>query len=815
MIQFNHCQSGGRNKAALVVVGVLLATQFLGILAAADTATPATSFRGGRMFTGGATVLGKVYTAGGLSSSGSTTEITQMSIGMSPSSVANLPLTTYLPAVTGAGANLWVFGGTGPGGPMVSGWKYDTVNGGVTQYYGVLGNPVSEGSAVYTGAYIYIIGGWSDGGGYSSKVLRYDPADPSRAATLAGNLPSARGGTSAVFDSFSNAIWIFGGEGSGSDEIVRFDLATGQSTVPYRLPNTRHFTSAVWDGYRAYIFGGVHPGGNPVWIDTITEFTPSTGTVRDLPVKLPSVRCCTSAGWIASADSSAYIMGGQGVGGAYLDQTVKFTPAPPAPVSLVATSGPALGYVTLTWDATPLGRSTAFATGYNIYRGTSPGGESASPYATVPPYATSYVDTAGTPGTRYYYNIAAYNNAGASPPTAEANARAANVPSVPLGLQVTPGPGRGELGLAWSTPLDDGAMPITGYKIYSGPTTTNLPTTRNRGTATSFVDTGLADGETRCFALAATNGAGTGPQTSALCAKAPYVPGPPQSVVQTRSTATKQIKLTWATPADTGGVPLMRYWVTRTTTSNGAPEPGFPKDIGVSLLLTDDVGKDCVTRFYKVRAENVAGNGSYAPEVQAKTPCVPSAPRSFVAASGAVPSTVDLSWLAPLDDGGLDVTGYILSRTTVANGPLFEWDSLNGDQRTDSDILRIPGVRYYYRAYAVNAVGNGANSTWATARASVTAPAVDSDGDAIPDQVESRVCNTAAIASLLRQVGLLGECVSSDWVAQSTLDGDEDWIPEILEPTLCGLQDNTDPTDGICVSRGGTDLDDYGWPPSL
>jgi len=80
--------------------------------------------------------------------------------------------------------------------------------------------------------------------------------------------------------------------------------------------------------------------------------------------------------------------------------------APPSiPTSLTATA--AAGKVTLSWTA------SAGAATYNVYRGTSSFGQSATPIATGVP-STTYVDSAVTVGTKYYYRVAAFNSGGNS-----------------------------------------------------------------------------------------------------------------------------------------------------------------------------------------------------------------------------------------------------------------------------------------------------------------------------------------------------------------------------------------------------------------
>ena len=74
--------------------------------------------------------------------------------------------------------------------------------------------------------------------------------------------------------------------------------------------------------------------------------------------------------------------------------------APAVPTGL--TVAPASGtQAALTWTAPTSGT----VTGYDIYRGTVPGGESSTPINSTPVSGTSYVDTTAVPGNTYYYLV--------------------------------------------------------------------------------------------------------------------------------------------------------------------------------------------------------------------------------------------------------------------------------------------------------------------------------------------------------------------------------------------------------------------------
>jgi hypothetical protein len=93
------------------------------------------------------------------------------------------------------------------------------------------------------------------------------------------------------------------------------------------------------------------------------------------------------------------------------------TTAPSAPQNLTAAPNKPHGIV-LTWSA-PASNGGSAITGYQIWRGTTAGGESL--YATVG-VVTKYKDSAATSGVRYYYKLVAVNSVGAGTASNEASA---------------------------------------------------------------------------------------------------------------------------------------------------------------------------------------------------------------------------------------------------------------------------------------------------------------------------------------------------------------------------------------------------------
>jgi len=94
--------------------------------------------------------------------------------------------------------------------------------------------------------------------------------------------------------------------------------------------------------------------------------------------------------------------------------------APPAPTGLTAGAAGSSG-VDLTWDA-PTAPPGLTLTGYDVYQGTSPGGESTTPVNSVPVTTTSYTVPNLDSATTYYFAVTAIYSSGQSPPSGEASA---------------------------------------------------------------------------------------------------------------------------------------------------------------------------------------------------------------------------------------------------------------------------------------------------------------------------------------------------------------------------------------------------------
>jgi fibronectin type 3 domain-containing protein len=87
-------------------------------------------------------------------------------------------------------------------------------------------------------------------------------------------------------------------------------------------------------------------------------------------------------------------------------------------------TGTSVHDVILTWTAS----TSSWVAGYNVYRGTASGAESTTPVNSTIVTGTTYVDTAVTAGTKYYYVVTAVAANGAIE-SGNSNEASATVPT--------------------------------------------------------------------------------------------------------------------------------------------------------------------------------------------------------------------------------------------------------------------------------------------------------------------------------------------------------------------------------------------------
>jgi len=288
--------------------------------------------------------------------------------------------------------------------------------------------------------------------------------------------------------------------------------------------------------------------------------------------------------------------------------------APAAPSGLAAAAASDT-QVNLTWAD-----NSANETGFEVQRCVGAGCTNFTDRAEVDVGATVYSDAGLAAGTVYRYRVRAFNGSGDSGFTNVAEATTPGgatpgTPAAPSGLAATP-VSSVEINLAWA----DNSANESGFKLYrsadGGATFSRIATLGVN--VTSYSDTGRAAATTYHYRVLAYNAEGNSANSNTVSAatfpSATVKPAAPTGLVATPLSGT-QIRLTWA--------------------DNSTNEDSFridrSADGGATFSLVFKTGANATTHtdtgltggrtyFYRVRANNDAGNSAYSNTASAGTP---------------------------------------------------------------------------------------------------------------------------------------------------------------------------------------------------
>jgi fibronectin type 3 domain-containing protein len=379
---------------------------------------------------------------------------------------------------------------------------------------------------------------------------------------------------------------------------------------------------------------------------------------------------------------------------------------PSAPQNLRAAAGD--GQVSLTWNAPTFNGGSA-VTSYNIFRGTSPGGETFLTGSTT----TDYVDPSAANGTTYYYKVSALNANGESSLSNEANATPAALvapTSLPAPLDDFNRPDENPLSDQgrWSNSVIPGE---SGHYVTSNQLACSVATTctawRNNAQFGPDVEVWArlstlpgVNNQLRLYARLQMPGSSAG-----YLLRTNQLSGPDEVWLERfNGGATRLLTITQELAA--GDTILLRAkgstieawrlpsggsW-SRLGTLRDATY-GAPGYVGIGLRGTSGRLDDFGAR----------GLGSSSP---------PGAPTGLSATPG--DASVGLSWSAPSFDGGSQISGYKLYRGTSPN-PTTVVATLPPAQTSYVDGGLQNGTTYYYKVSALNANGEGAASNEASA----------------------------------------------------------------------------------------------------
>ncbi len=305
-----------------------------------------------------------------------------------------------------------------------------------------------------------------------------------------------------------------------------------------------------------------------------------------------------------------------------------------------------------------------------------------------------------TNGTTYTFKVAAINGVGTGPQSAASNAvTPATLAGAPtIGTAVA---GMAQATVSWTAPTSDGGSSISGYVVTPFVAAVAQPATTFNNTATTETVSGLTNGTTYTFTVAAINGVGTGPQSGSSNTAVPGI-APDAPTIGTAVAGMGQATVSWTAPVSNGGPPITTWVVTA--------YDGFTpvKDVivvGQNVTSRTVPGLTNGTTYrFRVRALNAAGSGPYSKASNTAVPGItPDAPTIGSATAGNAQATV--SWTAPASNGGPPITTWVVT-AYVGFTPVKDVIVV-GQNVTSRTVTGLSnGTTYRFRVRAVNAAGS-------------------------------------------------------------------------------------------------------------
>ena len=321
--------------------------------------------------------------------------------------------------------------------------------------------------------------------------------------------------------------------------------------------------------------------------------------------------------------------------------------------------------------------------------------------------STSRTVTGLTNGTTYDFRVAAVTTTSTSSYTSVATDTPRTTPGLITDLTATPG--NRQVLLSWTAP-NNGGSAITDYAIQFKSTNGSWATvTDGVSTQTSFSVTSLSNGSAFDFRVAAINVAGTGGYSSEVASTPRTTPGAPTDL--SRTLGDGEMTLGWTAPTSTGGSAITDYSVQYRVSGVG-PWRTFSDPVSTTTSATITGLTNGVTYEVRIAAVNAAGTGTESTAISGTPRTRPGAPRNLTATKEL--SSIDLSWSAPLTDGGSSVTDYRIEYREAGTRSWVTLSDMVSTSATWSDTTLDLANDYEFRVYAINVVGESPASNSAT-----------------------------------------------------------------------------------------------------
>ena len=413
---------------------------------------------------------------------------------------------------------------------------------------------------------------------------------------------------------------------------------------------------------------------------------------------------------------------------------------PGEPTAVLATAGSESTLVS--WTA-PESTGGGTITSYTVTA--SPGGANCIAFS-----ATSCTVWGLTNYTKYSFTVTAMNAAGRSA-ASDVSAKVMPIPDLDAPTDVAVSVSRSsatiswtapgavaELGLAvtynvvattyrlsgWTSAIVDGeSVAVAVYTVTSRSVCSKSPVMGSTGrswTSTTCSADDLLNGTSYIFSVTASVDGYTSSTATLATGYTPTgVPGRATSVSATSGVASAVV--TWGAPSDDGGFPVSSYRVLATPTSGCPDGTTCPVRTCISYSTSCAVTRLSagVAYVFAVYASNSSGSSKASENSDAIT--IPSAPGAPTAVTASVADgSVLVSWNAPLSNGGLPVTSYLVTSSSLSPKTCT---AVGGTSTANCRIAGLTtGQSYTFTVTATNDAGTGTSSTASNAVTAMVIP---------------------------------------------------------------------------------------------
>ena len=217
------------------------------------------------------------------------------------------------------------------------------------------------------------------------------------------------------------------------------------------------------------------------------------------------------------------------------------------------------------------------------------------------------------------------------------------------------------------------------------------------------------------------------------------VPSAPRNL--TADAGEDYVDLDWNAPADTGGAVVEAY---KYRQRKGSGTWGPWTAIGSTATQYRVTGLTPDTTYsFEVRGVNSAGDGTPSQTVNVRTDALPliltppSAPQNL-RVTGTDPTSIDLDWNAPANNGGAVIEAYKY-RQRKGSGSWRPWTAISSTATRYTVTGLDPDAQYTFQVRAVNSEGDGTPSQTVTARTDMALPL------GTPQNIEVELTSTTAL----------------------------------------------------------------------